>query len=138
MYTHETTIRVSYADTDQMGLVHHSNYAIFCETARWEAMRELGICYKDMEDNGMLMPVISMKFDFIKPAYYDELITIKTTISKMPKARMKFEYELYNENKVLINKAEVCLAFVKKDNNKPCFPPEYCLTALKKYFSENN
>ena len=137
MFIHETKIRVGYADTDQMGYVHHSNYAKYYETARWEAMRELGINYKEMEEKGILMPVISMKFDFMKPAFFDDLLTVKTIIKNLPKARMIFEYELYNDSSILINTAEIILAFIREATRKPCVPPEYCLQPLKKYFLVN-
>ncbi|MBI5217820.1 MAG: acyl-CoA thioesterase [Bacteroidia bacterium] len=134
MFIHETKIRVGYADTDQMGYAHHSNYAKYCETARWEAMRELGINYKEIEEKGILMPVISMKFDFIKPAFFDDLLTVKTIIKNLPKARMIFEYELYNESGILISTAEITLAFIREETRKACIPPEYCLQPLMEYF----
>jgi acyl-CoA thioester hydrolase len=138
MIEHETIFRVGYADTDQMGFVHHSNYAKFYEAARWETMREMGLQYKEIENKGIYMPVISMKFDFIKPAFYDDVLTIKTIIREMPRARMKFEYELYNQSGDLINTAEIILAFVVKESLKPCIPPEYFLQSLQKHFLVNN
>ncbi len=134
MFTHETLIRVGYTDTDQMGYLHHSKYVVYCETARIEAMREMGTCYKEIEDSGIFMPVISMKFNFIKPAFYDELLTVKTILREIPRARMKFEYEFYNESGALINTAEVTLAFINNKTRRPCFPSELLLESLNKYF----
>jgi acyl-CoA thioester hydrolase len=138
MIEHETIFRVGYVDTDQMGFVHHSNYAKIYEAARWEAMREIGLPYKEIEDKGIYMPVISMKFDFIKPAFYDDVLTVKTIIRELPRARMKFEYEIYNQNGDLINKAQITLAFVVKKTLKPCIPPEYFLKSLQKHLLINN
>jgi len=134
MFTHETLIRVGYTDTDQMGYLHHSKYVVYCETARIEAMREMGTCYKEIEDRGIFMPVISMKFNFMKPAFYDDLLTVKTILREMPRARMKFEYEFCNEAGIIINTAEVTLAFINNKTRKPCFPPELLLESLNKYF----
>lgn len=136
MFTHSLIIRVAYADTDQMGFVHHSRYVIFYETASTEALRKLGIRYKDIEESGVAMPVVSMKIDYIKPAYYDELLSVKTMIRKMPSARMKFEYECYNEANILINTAETTLAFIDKQNRKPCHSPDVILKALLPFFTE--
>ena len=138
MFEHSFQIRVRYAETDQMGFVHHSNYVQYYEAARWEAMRELGICYKGMEDSGILMPVIAMNYEFIKPAFYDELLTVKTIITDLPKARMKFEYELYNEKTELISKATTTLAFIKKVTHKPCPPPDCLISALNNSFIQKD
>lgn len=138
MFTHLTEIRVGYAETDQIGFVHHSNYVKYYETARWEAMRELGLCYKDMEEKGIYMPVISMKFDFIKPAFYDDLLTVKTMINELPRARIKFKYELTNQSGDLINTAEITLAFIMKETLRPCLPPEYFTNTLKDFFLIHN
>jgi len=137
MIVHETSFKVNYSDTDQMGIVHHSNYVKYFENARWNAMDEFGLCYKNMELKGILMPVISMKFNFIKPAFYDDLLTVKTMIHEMPKARMKFDYELYNQGGVLINTAEITLAFVEKKTLKACPPPDYFTKSLQKLFNQN-
>jgi len=134
MFTHITRIRVGYTDTDQMGFLHHSKYVVFCETARIEAMRALGTCYKEIEDMGIFMPVISMNFKFIRPAFYDDLLTVKTILRDVPKARMKFEYEFYNEPGMMINSAEVTLTFINSKTRKPCFPPNVLIESLKTYF----
>lgn len=120
-----TEIRVFYDETDQMGVVHHSNYAKYCEKARWEAFRELGISYKDIEDEGYFLPVISMTFDFIKPAFYDEILTIKTLFEKIKGARIVLKYEIYNQKGELINIGSTDLAITKKSNMKPIAPPDY-------------
>ena len=134
MFTHSTLIRVGYADTDQMGVVHHSKYVLYCETARSEAIRDLGITYKDVEENGIFMPVATMKFDFMKPALYDEMLTVKTILREIPRSRMIFENELYNSNGILLSTAEVSLAFINKETRKPCLPPQFLLQTLQPYF----
>ena len=131
MFIHETRIRVRYADTDQMGFVHHSNYVKYCEIARWEALREIGFPYNDFEKQGYIIRVISMKFDFKKPAFYDNNLTIKTIIKSLPKIKLIFEYEIYNEEYSLISKASTILAFVRKETHKPVIPPEHFINALK-------
>ena len=83
------------------------------------------------------MPVISMEFNFFKPAFYDELLTIKTILRDIPKARMKFEYEFYNDSGIMITSAEVALAFIKNNTRKPCFPPSFLMESLKRYLSIN-
>lgn len=133
MITHEHKLRVTYPDTDQMGTVHHANYVKYYEIARWELLRSIGISYKSIEDAGVMCPVISMKFRFLKTIGYDQLLTIKTTLKEIKGVRMWFEYKLYNENNILINTAETELAFVGKNNWKPCSPPDILLETFKKY-----
>lgn len=123
MKTFKTTIRVRYCETDKMGVVHHSNYAKYCEIARWEAFRHLGTSCKELEDKGYFFPVISMNFQFVKPALYDDEIKIITKLKELKGAKMFLEYELYNKNNELINKAETTLAVVKQENMLPCKPP---------------
>jgi len=134
MFTHKMSIRVGYADTDQMGIVHHSKYVLYCETARSEAIRELGITYKQIEESGIFMPVISMKLNYIKPAFYDEILTVNTIVHDLPKAKMIFENEFYNSQGVLLNTAEVTLAFVNKETRKTCLAPEFLIKTLEPFF----
>ena len=131
-------LRVAYSDIDKMEFVHHSNYLKYYENARWEAMRELGIPYNSIEESGIYMPVISMQITYIKPAFYDEVLTVNTTIKEMPAVTIKFYYELINELGELINKAEITLAFIKSLTLKPCHPPEYCIDVLRKFILEKN
>lgn len=133
MFIHRISIRVGYADTDQMGVVHHSKYVLYCETARSEAIRELGLTYKQVEESGIFMPVTTMKFNFMKPALYDELLTVKTIVREMPKSRMIFENEFYNSDEVLLGKAEITLAFVNKESRKPCLPPDSLIKSLQPF-----
>jgi len=123
MFITETNLRTRYAETDKMGYVYYGNYAQYYEVGRVEAFRSLGISYKELEEQGIIMPVLSLNIKFFKPAYYDELLTIKTSIREIPKLRVGFFYETYNEKGTLLNEGETTLVFVKKINNKPIAPP---------------
>tara|TARA_B100000787_G_scaffold90219_1_gene66674 strand:+ start:1590 stop:1991 length:402 start_codon:yes stop_codon:yes gene_type:complete len=124
-----TKIRVRYAETDQMGVVYHGNYAQFFEIGRTEWLRSLGLTYKKMEENGILLPVISLKFDFIKSALYDDVLTVDTFIEKKPTAKIEFNYEIKNQDEDLICKGNSILAFINKKTKKPVRCPE----SLMKY-----
>ena len=121
----ETTLRVRYAETDQMGFVYYGNYAQYYEVGRVEAMRSLGFSYKEMEDSGILMPVINFNIDYKKPALYDDEIRIVTTVSKLPSVRITFDYECYNQKNELLNTGSVTLVFIDKIKNKPTKPPNW-------------
>lgn len=135
MYTHSTKIRVRYGETDQMGYMYYGNYAEFYEVGRVEMLRSLGMSYQEMEDSGIMMPVLELKCKYIKPAKYDQEITVKVIIDKMPGIRIHFLYELYNEENELINLGETTLVFVDIEKNKPCLPPEEFLSKMKDYFN---
>lgn len=122
-----------YPDTDKMGTVHHSNYVKYYETARWELFRSIGLSYQSVEESGYMLPVISMKFKFIKTTKYDAKLTVKTTLKAIKGARIWFTYKLYSENNELINQAETELAFVSINNWKPCAAPEFVLKAIENY-----
>lgn len=97
MIEHEYKFRVMYPDTDQMGTVHHSNYAKYYETARWELFRSIGICYAEVENAGYLLPVISMNFKFLKTTKYDAALRVRTTLKAVKGVRIWFSYQLFNE-----------------------------------------
>ncbi len=130
MIVAETTIRVRYAETDQAGYVYYGHYAQYYEVGRVEIMRKLGLSYKLMEERGIFMPVLEMKTKFIKPAFYDDLLTIKTTVKELPITRMRFEYEIRAENGELINIGETTLTFVSKQTYKPGRIPEWFAECL--------
>ena len=125
MIEHEHRFRVLYPDTDKMGIVHHSNYVKYYETARWELFRSLGISYHSIEEAGYMVPVIAMNFRFIKTAQYDDLLTVRTRLTAIKGARMWFTYKLYNQQLELINEAETEVAFVRSDSWKPCGAPSF-------------
>jgi acyl-CoA thioester hydrolase len=134
MYISETQIRVRYAETDQMSYVYYGNYAMYFEVGRVEAMRKIGFSYKEMEDNGIMMPVLESHYTYLKPGKYDELLTIKTRIPSLPGVKIKFEYEVINEQNELITKGWTTLAFLKKGSHQPTRPPQNLLALLKPYF----
>jgi len=137
MIEHEYKFRVTYPDTDKMGTMHHANYVKYYEAARWELFRSIGIPYnlveELVEELGVMCPVISMKFKFLKTTHYDEQLTVRTRLKDIKGVRMSFNYKLYNEQNELINEAETDLAFVGIDNWKPCLPPDFLLSAIEKH-----
>ena len=134
MFTHATKLRVRYAETDQMGYMYYGNYAQFYEVGRVEMLRSLGMTYKSMEESGIMMPVLDLKCKFIKPALYDEEITVKVVMAKMPSVRIHFSYELFNESQELINLGETTLVFIDIKRNKPCLPGTDFLDRLQHFF----
>ena len=134
MFSSEVKIRVRYGETDRMGYVYYGNYAEYFEVARVEALRELGLNYKEVENSGVLLPVYTFNIKYLKPAFYDDLLTIKTTIKEIPQTRIAFEYETYNEKKELLNKGETVLVFIDAKLNKPRSAPDNFIEKLKHYF----
>jgi len=134
MFISEVKIRVRYAETDRMGYVYYGNYAEYFEVARVEALRELGMNYKDMEDNGTMLPVYTLYVKYRKPAHYDDMLTIRTSIQEIPKTRVVFVHEVYNEKSELLSTGEVTLVFIDSKNKKPKTAPENFLKQIRKYY----
>ena len=122
--------RVRYAETDQMGVVYYGNYAQYFEMGRTEWLRSLGITYRWMEENGIQLPVLDLQVTYKKPAKYDDLLTIKTTLVKMPTVRIQFYYEIESEKGELITSGTTTLAFVDMKTKKPTMAPDYILEKL--------
>ena len=135
MYESSVKIRVRYSETDQMGYVYYGNYAAYYEVARVESLRNLGFAYKQLELQGVMMPVLENKTKFHQPARYDELLTIKVKIINRPAVRIIFQYEIYNEEDALINTGETILAFVNMRSGRPCRPPQVMQDLLDPYFN---
>lgn len=135
MFSFETKIRIRYADTDQMGYMYYGNYATMYEVARTEMLRSLGMSYKSMEQDGVMMPVLELKSKYLKPALYDDVITVKVSIEEKPGIRIVFKYELFNEKETLINLGETTLVFVDIQKNRPCMAPKNFLEKIETYFS---
>nr|WP_036600532.1 thioesterase family protein [Olleya sediminilitoris] len=127
----EIEIRVRYSETDQMGVVHHANYALYLELARIEWLRKLGISYKKMEEEGVGLPVVSLSVNYKIPILYDDVITVKTKLKQMPTALVEFEYEIVNKSGQILSTASVILAFLNMKTKRPTRPPKYFLEALK-------
>ncbi|MFN4082926.1 MAG: acyl-CoA thioesterase [Bacteroidia bacterium] len=134
MHKSKTQIRVRYAETDQMGVVYHGNFATYFEVARVEALRQLGLTYKGFEEKGIIMPVLKLTVNFNKPAKYDDLLTIETTIEKLPLVKMTFYFKVFNEKNDLLCTGETILAFIDKATNKPTSCPKELLDKLKESF----
>lgn len=135
MYSHTTKIRVRYGETDQMGYMYYGNYAQYYEVGRVEMLRNLGMSYSAMEADGIMMPVLELKCKYIKPALYDQEITVKAIIRTLPGIRIFFEYELYNEKEELINIGSTTLVFVDMKKNKPTNPPINFMEKLSVFFN---
>ena len=132
----ETTLRVRYGETDQMGFVYYGNYAQYYEVGRVEAMRSLGFSYREMEEAGILMPVINYTINYKKPALYDDEVRVVTTVKEMPSVRITFDYECFNQKNELLNTGSVTLVFIDKEKNKPFLPPDWFLEAFEKRFEQ--
>ncbi|MBL7751859.1 MAG: acyl-CoA thioesterase [Chitinophagaceae bacterium] len=135
MFTSSTNIRVRYAETDQMGVVYHSNYFPYFESARAEAIRELGFTYADMEKEGVIMPIIDVHARFIRPALYDDLLTIRTTLKELPvHHKIEFHHEVFNEKEELLTTATIILYFMDKKEMRKTTMPEALRKTLEPYF----
>jgi acyl-CoA thioester hydrolase len=135
MFTSETKIRVRYAETDQMNVVYHGNYAQYFEVGRVESIRNLGLSYKDVEASGIVMPVIEWTAKFIRPAHYDDLLTIRTTIKKWPvDYRIEFHQEVFSEHGKLLTTGKVLLYFLTADTRVTTAMPEQMARTLRPYF----
>ncbi len=136
MHTTETILQVQYYETDKMGVVHHSNYIRYYETARTDYIKSLGISYRQLEESGTAMPIINVSCKYIQPATYDEVLTIKTTLKELPTSRITFYYEIYNQAGKLINEGYTMLAFINQETQRPCRTPDILMERLKPLFSE--
>jgi acyl-CoA thioester hydrolase len=137
MFITETFIRVRYAETDQMNVVYYGNYAQYFEVARAESIRNLGFTYKEIEAVGVIMPVVEMQIKYLRPAHYDDLLTIKTFLREFPTDhRIIFDHEVYNAEKKLLTIGKVILYFVKMGNFEKTTMPEPMRRVLLPFFPE--
>lgn len=127
----EIIFRIRYGETDQMGIVYHGNYAQYFEIGRTEWLRNLGITYKQMEEDGVKLPVISLTVNFKKSVGYDDVIKVKTYLRKMPTASIEFDYEIENENGEIVTTGNTVLAFIDIDRNRPTRCPQHILDKLQ-------
>lgn len=138
MFTHVFKKRVRYGETDQMGYLYYGHYAQYYEIGRAEMIRSIGWSYRDMEEAvGVMMPVMSMNCRYVRPARYDEHISIHTTLRSLPGKTITFHHELFNEKGKLVNGGSVKLCFVDMKTNKSTVAPEYLLEKLRPYFEED-
>ncbi len=134
MFSFSTNIRVRYAETDQMGYVYYGNYATYYEVARVEMLRSLDFSYKALEASGVMMPVLELKCKYIRPAKYDDLLTINVKIEQKPTTRMIFKYEVFNQENTLLNIGETTLVFIAMKTAKVSEMPTVMKDLLNKYF----
>jgi acyl-CoA thioester hydrolase len=134
MYRFESNYRVRYADIDQMGFMYYGNYAKLFEIGRVEALRNLGVRYKDLEDGGIWMPVYENNSKYLEPAKYDDLLTIKCTLKEMPRVRIVFNTEILNESKKIIHKGLTTLVFIKADSKQITTCPPVIIEKLSPFF----
>lgn len=127
----QTKLRVRYGETDQMGYCYYGNYAQFFEVGRVELLRKQGLSYKKLEEQGIMLPVLDYTVKYIRPALYDDLLTITTKIVEIKGARVYFEYEIHNEEEVLISVASTTLVFIDQKTMKPTQPTESFIASLK-------
>lgn len=130
MKHNEISIRVRYGETDQMGIVHHGNYPLYLEMGRTEWLRELGISYREMEESGVMLPVISMSLNYKKSARYDEVVKVKTQLKKTPTVKIEFDYTITNLQGEILVEASTTLAFIDMKTMKPIRAPKYILDAI--------
>lgn len=130
MKTHTTFVKVRYAETDQMGVVYHGNYAQYLELARIDWLDHLGISYRWMEENGVMLPVYNLSLTYKKSAKFDDQIRIVTVLRQLPSVRIIFDYEIYNQKDDLLTVASTELIFMNKDSNRPMRCPSYILEKL--------
>jgi acyl-CoA thioester hydrolase len=136
MFSAETQIRVRYGETDRMGYVYYGNYAEYFEVGRVEALRSLGWNYREMEDSGILLPVYSFSIRYFKPAFYDDLLTVKTMITEKPGTRLQFKYEITNDKGEKLNEGETTLVFISAETKRPCMAPDGFVKALQPYLDK--
>ena len=131
MHFHNTKIRIRYGETDQMGVVYHGNYAQYLEIGRIEWLRSLGVSYKRMEEEDVMLPVVELCLRYKKSACYDDVIQVKTQLVKMPTAKIEFEYEITNSVGELLTEAKTTLAFIDMRTNRPIRCPKNILDQLQ-------
>lgn len=134
MIENKTSLKIRYSETDQMGYAHHGNYAQYFEIGRLELLHDLGISYKKMEEEGIILPVYSINTRFIQPAKFDDSLTLKTILKEIPTARITFEYEIYNSQNKKISTGETVLVFVDTNKNRPIKIPNEILSKIMEKF----
>lgn len=135
MFDNQTTVRTRYAETDQMGVVYYGNYPQYFEVGRVETLRALGITYRNMEEEGIMLPVLKLEIKYLKPALYDDELTIKTFLKEMPSTRITFHHEIYNSKGDLLTTGLVQLVFVDAATRRPTRCPENVVSTLQPFFN---
>jgi acyl-CoA thioester hydrolase len=137
MFVAETKIRVRYGETDQMNVVYHGNYADYFEVARAESIRQLGMTYKEIEASGVAMPVVELHIKFLRPAHYDDLLTVRTSLKEFPQSyRIEFHQEVHNESGKLLAAGRVVLYFMDTKKMVKSAMPKMLAEKLSAYFDK--
>ena len=137
MYSWDTKLRVRYGETDQMGYLYYGRYAEYFEVGRVETIRSLGLTYKELEEtHGIWLPVTSLEMRFVRPAFYDDLLTVHTEIRKLPDEYITFHCDIFNEKKKLVNAGTVRLCFFDAASKKVVPAPELLLEQLRPFFEK--
>src|SRR5687768_9069771 len=135
MFVSETKIRVRYAETDQMNVVYHGNYAQYFESARAESIRHLGFTYKEMEAMHVIMPIVEFHCKYIRPAHYDDLLTVKVILKELPTDhRIEFHHEVYNEKEKLLTIGRAVLYFINSKTMEKTVMPPALFEKVKTFF----
>lgn len=132
MKFYDLSVRVRYAETDQMGIVYHGNYVQYFEMGRVEWLRNLGVSYKWMEENGVMLPVVSLTMNYKRPARYDDELTVRTIFKSQESVKIEFDYEIYNQSNELLTTGSSILVFVDVKTGRPILPPDYIKELLEK------
>lgn len=136
MFENSTTLRTRYAETDQMGVVYYGNYPQYFEVGRVETLRQLGVTYRNMEEDGIMLPVLKLEVKYLKSALYDDELTIKTFLREIPNTRITFHHEIYNSGGDLLTVGLVQLVFVNSETRRPMRCPQYVVDKLEPYFEK--
>lgn len=131
MKSHETFVKVRYAETDQMGVVHHGNYPQYLEIARIDWLESLGISYKSMEEEGVMLPVFELNLKYHKPVTFHEDLRVETRLRELPNVKITFDYTVFNSNGEKVTSATSVLVFMDAKTRKPIRCPEYILERLR-------
>jgi acyl-CoA thioester hydrolase len=134
MYCFESLIRVRYGETDRMGYLYYGHYPEYFEVSRTDMIRSLGLSYKEIEDMGIIMPVRNLRVDYRFPARYDELLTVKSCLNKLPEIKLDIDYEIKNEEEKVVCTGNTVLAFVDIKTRRPRRAPDFFLEAVRRYF----
>ena len=136
MYISTTEIRVRYAETDQMNVVYHGNYAQYFEVGRGDSIRNLGLTYKDMEAMGVIMPIVDFQAKFLRPAHYDDLLTIKTMLKELPTDhKIEYHQEVYNQHGKLLTIGRVVLYFIDANTKQKTNMPQKFMEIIQPFFT---
>jgi acyl-CoA thioester hydrolase len=135
MFCSESQIRVRYGETDRMGYMYYGRYPEYFEVARTDMIRSMGISYREMEDQGIILPVRSLKVDYKMPALYDELLRVKSCLKTLPESRLDIDYEIFNSENKLVCTGNTVLVFVDATTRRIRRCPDFFLEAVRKYFN---